>query len=284
VIERDGELLARELITTALLKSVVFVDEQGDVLGARRARTGITETTTTTTTTTEPAARRSNALSSVATIVRDAGFTTSMTSPTSTIAACGKRKDDITGSDFELHVDPNTGMIVHVKTTDLALKTNAGRPRGQMNRHHAGSIIGAVSESRSRRYRMLEWGFRHGPIGGAFMKTVSTPRGVCRDELVTQQKPVKDPHQITGTIAGAVIGGVLGSKVGDGSGQDIATVGGAAPGPRRQQGPREDPGRTEQQLQRDRTTLRGPDGYEVIYRLMGKSMWFTWTNAPRSDC
>jgi uncharacterized protein YcfJ len=52
----------------------------------------------------------------------------------------------------------------------------------------------------------------------------------CRDEVVTQQKPVKDPKQVTGTVAGAVIGGVLGSKVGDGSGQDIATVGGAVAG------------------------------------------------------
>ncbi len=62
------------------------------------------------------------------------------------------------------------------------------------------------------------------------LRTVKTPREVCHDELVTQQKAVKDKHQVTGTVVGAVIGGVLGNQIGGGSGRDIATVAGAAAG------------------------------------------------------
>jgi len=62
------------------------------------------------------------------------------------------------------------------------------------------------------------------------LKTISVPREECRNELVSYRKPVKDPRQITGTVAGAVIGGVLGNQVGGGRGKDIATVGGAVAG------------------------------------------------------
>ena len=62
------------------------------------------------------------------------------------------------------------------------------------------------------------------------MTSINIPRDECRNELVTTQKPVKDPHQVTGTIAGAIIGGVLGNQVGDGSGKDIATAAGAVAG------------------------------------------------------
>lgn len=62
------------------------------------------------------------------------------------------------------------------------------------------------------------------------MVTVNIPNAECHDELITRQKPVKDKHQVTGTIAGAIIGGVLGNQVGDGSGQDIATAAGAVAG------------------------------------------------------
>ena len=40
-------------------------------------------------------------------------------------------------------------------------------------------------------------------------RTVKTPREVCRDELVTRQKPVKDKHQVAGSVVGASIGGVI---------------------------------------------------------------------------
>lgn len=57
-----------------------------------------------------------------------------------------------------------------------------------------------------------------------------TPREVCEDVTTVHQKPVKDQHQILGTVAGAVIGGVLGSQIGSGSGKKVATVAGAAGG------------------------------------------------------
>ena len=61
-------------------------------------------------------------------------------------------------------------------------------------------------------------------------KAVRTPREQCHDETVTRQAPVKDQHQVIGTLAGAVVGGVLGHQIGGGTGRDIATVAGAAGG------------------------------------------------------
>jgi uncharacterized protein YcfJ len=61
-------------------------------------------------------------------------------------------------------------------------------------------------------------------------KTTRTPRQDCHDETVTKQAPVKDEHQILGSVAGAVVGGVLGHQIGGGTGRDIATVAGAAGG------------------------------------------------------
>ena len=61
-------------------------------------------------------------------------------------------------------------------------------------------------------------------------ETIRTPREVCNDHVVTQQKPVKDEHRLVGSAIGAVVGGVLGSQVGSGSGRDAATVAGAAAG------------------------------------------------------
>jgi len=64
----------------------------------------------------------------------------------------------------------------------------------------------------------------------AATEMISTPREVCETVEVTRQKPVKDQHQIIGTVAGAVLGGVLGNQVGGGNGKKIATVAGAAAG------------------------------------------------------
>jgi uncharacterized protein YcfJ len=64
----------------------------------------------------------------------------------------------------------------------------------------------------------------------AVTEVISTPRQACEDVPVTRQKPVRDEHQIVGTVAGAVIGGVLGNQVGGGSGKKVATVAGAAAG------------------------------------------------------
>jgi uncharacterized protein YcfJ len=64
----------------------------------------------------------------------------------------------------------------------------------------------------------------------AVKETISTPREVCKEHLVTHTQPVKDEKRITGTVIGAVVGGVLGNQIGDGSGRKIATAAGAAAG------------------------------------------------------
>lgn len=61
-------------------------------------------------------------------------------------------------------------------------------------------------------------------------RTIHTPRQDCHDETVTHQGPVKDQHQVIGSVAGAVIGGVIGHQIGGGTGRDLATVAGAAGG------------------------------------------------------
>jgi uncharacterized protein YcfJ len=62
------------------------------------------------------------------------------------------------------------------------------------------------------------------------METVRTPREECEDVAVTQTRPAKDQHKVTGTVIGAVVGGVLGSQVGSGDGRKVATAAGAAAG------------------------------------------------------
>lgn len=149
-----------------------------------------------------------------------------------------------------------------------------------MNRQFmVGSIIGAVAVTAVAGvagYRMLDSeGYAQVVSVQPAMKTVSVPREVCREELVTRKKPVKDPHQITGTIAGAVIGGVLGSKVGGGTGKDIATVGGAVAGgyagnkvqEKIQDGNVEQ--RPEQVCQTVYDSSEVQDGFEVTYRFEG---------------
>jgi uncharacterized protein YcfJ len=107
-------------------------------------------------------------------------------------------------------------------------------------------------------------------------ETISEPREVCHDKVVDVQKPVKDEHQIAGTVAGAVIGGVLGNQVGDGSGQDIATAAGAVAGGYAGNKVQEkiQEGNTEQQLQQVCETVydtrQVQDGYEVTYELDGE--------------
>jgi len=108
------------------------------------------------------------------------------------------------------------------------------------------------------------------------LRTVSEPREVCREEVVEVRKPVKDKHQIAGTVAGAVIGGVLGNQVGDGSGQDIATAGGAVAGGYAGNKIQEkiQEGNTEQQLRQVCETVYDTrevaDGYQVTYELDGE--------------
>ena len=61
-------------------------------------------------------------------------------------------------------------------------------------------------------------------------ETIKTPRQECREVTVTKQAPVKDQHQIVGSVLGAVAGGLLGNQVGGGNGKKIATVAGAVGG------------------------------------------------------
>ena len=59
---------------------------------------------------------------------------------------------------------------------------------------------------------------------------VKTPREECHDVVVTRQKPVKDTHQIAGTVVGAVAGGLLGDAIGGGGKNTGAKIAGAAVG------------------------------------------------------
>ncbi len=103
-----------------------------------------------------------------------------------------------------------------------------------------------------------------------------TPRQECHDETVTQQAPVKDEHQIAGSVAGAVIGGVIGHQVGGGTGRDLATLAGAAGGGyagNRIQKNMQDRDTTTTTQQRCTTvydTAEKQVGYTVRYRLDGK--------------
>src|SRR5512139_2285301 len=61
-------------------------------------------------------------------------------------------------------------------------------------------------------------------------ETVKTPREECHDKVVTRKQPVKDEHQIAGTVIGAVAGGVLGNAIGGHGKNTAAKIAGAAVG------------------------------------------------------
>jgi uncharacterized protein YcfJ len=100
-----------------------------------------------------------------------------------------------------------------------------------------------------------------------------TPRQECHDEQVTHQAPVKDEHQVIGTVAGAVIGGVIGHQIGGGTGRDLATVAGAAGGGyagnrvQKNMQDRDTVTSTEQKCDTVYDTSQKQVGYEVRYRL-----------------
>jgi len=56
------------------------------------------------------------------------------------------------------------------------------------------------------------------------------PGDACREVEVHRPAPVKDQHQIAGTLIGAVAGGLLGSQIGSGGGKKLAAVAGAVAG------------------------------------------------------
>lgn len=104
-------------------------------------------------------------------------------------------------------------------------------------------------------------------------RTVRTPRQQCHDETVTQQAPVKDQHQIIGTVAGAVIGGVIGHQIGGGTGRELATAAGAAGGGyagnrvQKQLQDRDTTTTTQQKCETVYDRSEKQVGYEVRYRL-----------------
>jgi uncharacterized protein YcfJ len=106
--------------------------------------------------------------------------------------------------------------------------------------------------------------------------TVRTPRQECHDEQVTHRGPVKDEHQVIGSVAGAVIGGVIGHQVGGGTGRDIATIAGAAGGGyagnriQKNLQDRDTYTTTEQKCSTVYDSTEKPAGYEVRYRLRGR--------------
>jgi len=107
-------------------------------------------------------------------------------------------------------------------------------------------------------------------------KTIHTPRQDCHDETVTHQAPVKDQHQVIGTVAGALIGGVVGHQIGGGTGRQIATVAGAAGGGyagnriQKNMQDKDTYTTTEQKCATVDDTSQRRTGYEVRYRLNGK--------------
>jgi uncharacterized protein YcfJ len=116
--------------------------------------------------------------------------------------------------------------------------------------------------------------------------TQSVPSEQCREELATTQKPIKDKHQVTGTIAGAIIGGAVGSQIGGGSGKDIATAAGAVAGGYAGNKVHENiqENATEQTVREVCRTVQNPqriqDGYLVTYELEGQQRTVTMDHDP----
>lgn len=117
-------------------------------------------------------------------------------------------------------------------------------------------------------------------------KTTRTPRQECHDEAVIKQAPVKDEHQIIGSVAGAVVGGVLGHQIGGGTGRDIATVAGAAGGGyagnriQKNLQDRNTVTTTEQKCVTVYDSAEKQSGYSVRYRLGGQEKMVKMDHDP----
>ncbi|CAM3673495.1 hypothetical protein D3C77_271640 [compost metagenome] len=98
-----------------------------------------------------------------------------------------------------------------------------------------GAVLGAVGVTAGgavATYSLVKGGPEYAEVLAVqpVKQTVKTPREVCKDVTVTRQAPVKDQHQIAGTVVGALAGGLLGNQIGGGTGKKIATVAGAVGG------------------------------------------------------
>lgn len=118
LVKRENELWRVRSVNPAGQEVTVFVNARGELLGASDVvRTRIVETITTTTTAEPvpvaplPAPVDANG---VATVLVDAGFH-NVHDIDFRGGVWKAEADDITGEDFEIHVDPNSGLIVHVE-------------------------------------------------------------------------------------------------------------------------------------------------------------------------
>lgn len=111
LIKRDQDLWRVRSLSPAGQEVTLFVDADGKLLGA--ADVARTRITTTTTTTTQVAPKPIDAMT-VNTVLAEAGFHN--VHDVDLEGGIWKAEaDDITGEDFEVHVDASTGLIVHVE-------------------------------------------------------------------------------------------------------------------------------------------------------------------------
>jgi uncharacterized protein YcfJ len=92
--------------------------------------------------------------------------------------------------------------------------------------------LGVTAGGAVATYSLVDFGPKYAEVLAVqpLKETISTPREVCKDVVVSHRSPVKDQHQIAGTVIGALAGGLLGNQVGGGSGKKVATIAGAAAG------------------------------------------------------
>jgi hypothetical protein len=117
LIEMDGKLWrVKSIDNDSDAEVTLFVNQEGEILGAAEVvESRITKSTTTTTTIIENLPEPLTE-SSVATIVMNAGFHNVHDIDFLDGRGVWKAEaDDISGEDYELHVNPHTGMIVHIE-------------------------------------------------------------------------------------------------------------------------------------------------------------------------
>lgn len=92
--------------------------------------------------------------------------------------------------------------------------------------------LGVTAGGAVATYNLVDFGPKYADVLDVqpLKEAIDTPREVCKDVVVNHRRPVKDQHQIAGTVIGALAGGLLGNQIGEGSGKKIATVAGAAAG------------------------------------------------------
>lgn len=92
--------------------------------------------------------------------------------------------------------------------------------------------LGVTAGGAFATYNLVDHGPKYAEVVAVqpLKEQIKTPREVCKDVVVNQRAPVRDQHQIAGTVIGALAGGLLGNQIGAGTGKKVATVAGAAAG------------------------------------------------------